>query len=77
MDFKIGTGATGTAKFDRVNEGLYVNGEKVLGAQGSAIADIATADGSDAATTQALANATKAKVNVILAALRAHGLIDT
>lgn len=40
-----------------------------------AIANIATADGSDPATTQALANATKAKVNAILAALRAAGVI--
>ena len=42
-----------------------------------AIADIATADGSDPATTQALANATKAKVNAILAMLRAAGIIAT
>lgn len=35
-----------------------------------AITAIATADGSDAATTQALANATKAKFNALLAALQ-------
>lgn len=43
--------------------------------QADAIADIATANGSDAATTQALANATKATVNTILAALRTAGVI--
>lgn len=36
----------------------------------SAVTDIATADGSDPATTQALANACKAKINEILAVLR-------
>lgn len=41
----------------------------------AAIADEATADGSDAATTQALANALKAKLNVLLASLRVSGLI--
>lgn len=39
------------------------------------IAAIATADGSDAGTTQTLANATKAKVNAILAALKLAGII--
>lgn len=43
---------------------------------GPAVADIATANGSDAATTQALANATKAKVNELLAALRTAGVIE-
>lgn len=51
--------------------------ESGANAQGAAVADIATADGSDAATTQALANATKAKVNALLAALRAAGIIAT
>lgn len=41
----------------------------------AAVADIATADGSDPATTQALANATKAKVNALLASLRAGGFL--
>lgn len=39
------------------------------------IAAITTADGSDAGTTQTLANATKAKVNAILVALKEHGLM--
>lgn len=46
----------------------------VVGDQ-AAIADIATADGSDPATTQALANAIKAKFNILLAELRTAGLI--
>lgn len=43
--------------------------------QSGAVADISTANGSDAATTQALANSTKTKVNEILAALRAAGIL--
>lgn len=41
----------------------------------AAVADIATADGSDAATTQALANANKAKINDLLAKLRTAGVL--
>lgn len=37
----------------------------------AALTTITTPDGSDATTTQALANATKAKVNAIIAALKA------
>ena len=37
----------------------------------TALTAIATADGSDPATTQALANACKAKINAIIAALQA------
>src|SRR4051812_17084577 len=43
----------------------------------AAVADIGTADGSDPTTTQALANASKVKINAILAALRAAGLMKT
>lgn len=39
------------------------------------IAAIATADGSDAGTTQTLANANKAKINAILVALKAAGIM--
>jgi len=39
-------------------------------------ANIATADGTDAATTQALANSTKAKMNALLVKLRDSGLLD-
>lgn len=45
--------------------------------QGAAVADITTADGTDLPTTQALANATKARVNTLLASLRAAGIIAT
>lgn len=41
----------------------------------AAIADIATADASDLATAQALANVNKATINAILIALRAAGVI--
>lgn len=44
-------------------------------AQAATVAAIATADGSDATTTQALANATKTSVNAILTALKAAGLM--
>jgi len=37
----------------------------------NALTAVSTADGSDAATTQALANANKAKINAIIAALKA------
>ena len=59
---------------NEVVEGDVYNesGTKILeSTAGSALADISTADGTDAATTQALANATKAKVNALLAILRA------
>ncbi len=41
----------------------------------SAVADVATADGSDPATTQALANALKVKINDLLAKLRTAGIV--
>jgi predicted RecA/RadA family phage recombinase len=64
----------------RAAESADVLGDVNLGAQAEAgqavvIAAISTADGSDAATTQALANATKAKVNAILVALKDAGLM--
>lgn len=42
---------------------------------GAAVAALATADGSDAGTTQTLANATKAKLNAVIAALQTAGLL--
>lgn len=41
-----------------------------------AVANIATANGSDPATTQALANANKAKINELLGELRKAGVIS-
>jgi predicted RecA/RadA family phage recombinase len=57
---------------------VKLQGPSVLleGAQAH-IADEATANGSDAATTQALANALKAKLNVLLAQLRLAGILKT
>jgi hypothetical protein len=45
--------------------------------QVASVAAIATADGSDPATTQALANANKAKINEILVAMKASGAMAT
>ncbi len=46
------------------------------GIPANTVAAIATADGTDAASTQALANATKASVNAILVSLKAAGLMS-
>ena len=43
----------------------------------AAIANVGTADATDGATAATLANANKAKINAILAALRAAGVIAT
>lgn len=59
------------AYYENPTEGALREGGKAS----VAVADIATADGSDPATTQALANATKAKVNALLAAMRTAGLL--
>lgn len=57
--------------------GVKVGANKVLGARGAAIADEATAD-ADATFGQPeadLVNSMKAKLNLVLARMRAHGLI--
>ena len=57
---------------------LKVAGTKVLGAQGAAVANVASADATDLATVLTLANETKAQLNAWLARARAsggHGLI--
>lgn len=46
------------------------------GNPGVPVADIATANATDLATAQALANATKTTVNALLASLRAAGLLQ-
>lgn len=51
---------------------LYGNDASAVAAN---VAAIATANGSDASTTQALANATKTSVNAILTALKAAGIM--
>jgi predicted RecA/RadA family phage recombinase len=60
--------STGTVRLSESPPGM------ATGAQ-TAIADIATVDATDLATSEALANATKAKVNALLAALRTAGIL--
>lgn len=48
-----------------------IDGAMAAKAQVAALTAIATADASDPATTQALANECKAKINAIIAALKA------
>lgn len=54
---------------------VKVAGTKVIGAQGAAVADAASADATDLATAITLVNELKGKVNTLLARVRAHGLI--
>lgn len=72
----IGTAHAAAANPSTTGE-VILNGCAPSTAEGpqAAIADIATADATDLATAQALANANKAKINAILAALRAAGVI--
>ena len=65
--------AVGSGAGETTGKVLLIPG---IGKKAAAVADEATADGSDPATTQALANALKTKVNALLAALRAAGVID-
>lgn len=74
--FKVGgVGGAGTFEVVSVNgvAELRVDGVAIDTTPASGIAGltaIATADGSDAGTTQTLANACKAKINAIIAALQ-------
>lgn len=43
--------------------------------QGVAVADVSTANATDPASTQALSNSNKAKINELLASLRGAGII--
>jgi predicted RecA/RadA family phage recombinase len=73
-DKPIGTAYKAAASAGtRVEVKLYENA--VNGAVAANVAAIATANGSDASTTQALANATKTSVNAILTALKAAGIM--
>jgi len=57
---------------------LKINGTKVIGARGAAVADVASADATDLATAITLVNEIKAQLNTLLARTRAatgHGLI--
>jgi hypothetical protein len=70
-----------TPTFTTVNATTQYNvaGTKVLGAQGAAVADVASADATDLPTVITLANEIKAQFNTWLARARAatgHGLIS-
>jgi hypothetical protein len=68
-----GRGSFEVVDVDGVVE-LRVNGTKIdttSAATIAALTAVSTADGSDAATTQALANALKVKVNAIITAIQA------
>lgn len=57
---------------------LKINGTKVIGAQGAAVADVASAAATDLPTVITLANEIKTQLNLLLARTRAatgHGLI--
>jgi hypothetical protein len=58
---------------------LKIAGTKVVGARGTAVADVASADATDLATVITLANETKAQLNALLNRVRTatgHGLIS-
>lgn len=69
---KIGYSSEG--KFE-VGSGVTVGGVQVIGAPSATQAAIATANASDLATAQALANDLKTQFNALLAKLKTHGLI--
>lgn len=57
---------------------VYIKGNVIkTGHTPVVIAAVATADGSDAGTTQTLANALKVKVNALIAELKAGGALAT
>jgi hypothetical protein len=85
-----GAGITATANIQGVDinaTGVYkVDGTQVVGNQGTAVADVASADApaqtaayvqADVEAIRAVANEAKAQLNTLLARLRAHGLIAT
>lgn len=74
----IGT-ATDVAANPSSTGTVRLNGTSPRGVYGAqeAIADIATVDATDLASAIALANNTKAKINELLAALRADGILAT
>lgn len=59
------------AKMNRMFRSLFAGGGMSAKAEIAALTPVSTADASDPATTQALANANKAKINAIIAALKA------
>lgn len=69
----------GTAFEDALGAGgevlVKLAGVKTASAQAANVAAVATADGSDAGTTQTLANALKTKLNDVLVKLKAAGIM--
>lgn len=69
----------GTAFEDALGAGgevlVKLAGVKIASAQAANVAAVATADGSDAGTTQTLANALKAKLNDVLVKLKDAGIM--
>tara|TARA_R100000656_G_scaffold123720_1_gene100609 strand:+ start:706 stop:1011 length:306 start_codon:yes stop_codon:yes gene_type:complete len=61
---------------DSEDQPVYVEKSSLAADPAAAVDDVDTADGSDAATTQALANANKAKINELLVSLRAAGFLE-
>ena len=59
--------------------GVYVNDVKVVGEQGAVVASVveADADSTFGAPEAALVNEIKVVLNLVVARLRAHGLIET
>lgn len=74
LQFRLGDDSGYTA-IDALK--LLVNGTQVVGARGSAVADVASADATDLASAISLVNELKAQLNAWLAEARTHGLIPT
>lgn len=77
MFIGLATVAVGSGAGETTGYVVLCPGAELFEGAQTAIADISTADGSDAGTTQALANAIKAKFNTLLAELRLNGVLKT
>lgn len=63
------------AGLDAVNTNQFITLSQLNAKKATAVANVTTADATDPASTQTLANANKAKINELLAAFRTAGLI--
>lgn len=72
---KAGTGGSGSLRHPAIADVLRDIADDLAAVRGSStpVDAVATADGSDPATTQALANALKTKVNELITKLNAQG----
>lgn len=73
-DILLGIASAPAASTDTLVQVLLRSNTNSL-PQAAYVTAVATADGNDAATTQALANANKAKINAIIAALQGAGIM--